>query len=148
MRRFVLWLVVGAAMLGLSACVDRPPPAPGDSSYSGAQATEYRKGYHRGHEDGQSKAEDNYERYYREFTASTRAAFEMGYHRGYEVAAPRGSGGGAEQLAVYEAGREAGRTDRQNGLAPSPQRYVREYPPSTEEDFTRGYEAGFREVGP
>ena len=137
---------LAAIAFALCQCSTKPPPAPGDTIYKGADTTAYRRGYHHGFEAGKGRQEDNFELHYAEYKPATRDAFERGYHVGYEDGQRDAEPLTEDKDRVYNAGYEAGRSDFENSMKPSHERYRRRYTPATEQDFRSGYVAGFDEA--
>jgi hypothetical protein len=132
--------------LALCHCTTRPPPAPGDAAFSGSHVTAYRSGYHHGFQDGKGRQEDDFERHFADYKTDTRGAFERGYYLGYEAGQHEAVPATEDKDRTFNAGYEAGRSDFENGMKPSHQRYRARYTASTEEDFRKGYMAGFDEA--
>ena len=133
-------------VITLTQCTTKPPPAPGDTVFSGEQSTAYRRGYYLGFQDGKWKREEDFEHYYSDYKAETRDAFERGYHLGYENGKRDALADPADKDRAYNDGYEAGRSDFENSLRPSPERYRARFSAATEYDFRRGYVAGFDEA--
>ena len=138
-------LLAIAALVLLSQCIGRPPPAPGDAAYHGKQTNAYRLGYHHGFMDGSNKLEDNFERHHDEYQPSTRDAFAKGYHLGHESGRHSAAADAADQDQAYQNGYDAGHADAQNGATPGHRRYRAQFTADTEPSFREGYEKGWHD---
>ena len=141
-----LFVLVVAAMAMISGCASKPPPAPGDKAFSGADALAYRRGYHHGFQDAKHRLDEDFERYHDEYKDVTAKVFEHGYTLGYE--AGRGQAEVGEQAGdeAFNQGFELGQSDNENALSPQYQRHQGVFTPATEGSFKRGYVLGFKEA--
>ncbi len=141
------WKCLGmaAVCLLLGQCASGPPPAPGDNSYHGKQATAYRNGYHHGFMDGGKALDASFERYHGEYAQEMSGIFSQGYRVGYEAGRHNAPAAPVDEDRALQNGRDAGQSDAQNGLRPDPMRYRSQFSTGSEKAFQEGYQRGFAE---
>jgi hypothetical protein len=130
--------------IGLAACKSSPPPAPGDSVFSGSETTAYRRGYHFGFDDGKANQSDDFERYYEHYKADTKSAFQKGYAKGFEAGNDKAQATPQSEIDSFRQGFEMGKADSLNEQPPNYKSHASVFTDATEGDFHRGYVEGYK----
>lgn len=140
------YLLAGGCLVFICQCASRTPHAPGDSAFSGAEESAYRRAYYHGFDDGKRNRDDDFEHYHHEYDDRTEKAFERGYSQGYEAGKDQADAGEEVKDQAYSQGIELGRADCENGQSPFYQRHSSVYTPATENSFRRGYVEGYKDA--